>query len=112
MTAQNWSLKYPVQCAKCPWRVEVDPFEIPRGYDPQKHCDLESTIATDLSIPETLRIMACHDYHEEPCIGWLHNQLINNNLRLRLSMLTCDNAMDYKVIGKQHPTFKDTLPKK
>ena len=33
------------QCAKCPWKVSTDPYEIPDGYDVKKHRDLEGTIA-------------------------------------------------------------------
>jgi hypothetical protein len=110
MTAESWFLKNPRQCAKCPWKVDTNPFDVPRGYDPQKHCDLEDTIATDLSIPTTLKIMACHEHHREPCIGWLNNQIINNNIGLRVRMMTCENSGDIQIIGKQHPTFDDTLP--
>lgn len=28
------------QCAKCPWKVTTDPFDIPDGYCPTKHAAL------------------------------------------------------------------------
>lgn len=33
------------QCAKCPWRVDVDPNDIPGGYCPTKHAALCNTLA-------------------------------------------------------------------
>lgn len=41
----TWKLKRTAQCAKCPWRVDVDPHDIPNGYCEVKHRALESTIA-------------------------------------------------------------------
>ena len=41
----TWKLKRVVQCKKCPWRVDVDPHDIPNGYSETKHRALETTIA-------------------------------------------------------------------
>lgn len=112
---KKWQLKRTVQCAKCPWRVDVDPNTIPNGYDVAKHCALEKTIAkeNDFSFLATkeLRVMACHETHDAHCIGWLMNQVgPGNNIGLRLSMRDCTNADQIKTIGEQHERFEDTIP--
>ena len=109
-------LKRTTQCAKCPWRKGVNPHDIPNGYDEQKHCALESTIAKpgDISgaLSGTMRVMACHETRDAHCVGWLMNQLgPGNNIGLRISMSRCENLRDVKLCGKQHATFEDTLPK-
>jgi hypothetical protein len=115
--------------------VSTDPYQIPNGYDPEKHRKLEDTIAKgdDISglmeyltrgkgdgIPGLveyltrgkLRLMACHEEHETPCIGWLWNQLgPGNNIALRIKAHHCTNLGAVKVIGPQHERFEDTLPK-
>lgn len=109
---KEWSLKRTVQCAHCPWKVGVDPYEIPNGYDPEKHENLRKTIA----VPGELKLgglptMACHETENAHCIGWLNNQLgTGNNITLRLHALRCSNIGDIQVEGPQHPTFDDTLP--
>jgi hypothetical protein len=106
-------LKRTTQCAKCPWRKDVDPFDIPNGYDEQKHCALKSTIATGIAnvFSRELRIMACHETHDAHCVGWLHNQLgEGNNIGLRIAMRNCENIRDLRLVGEQHETFEDTLP--
>lgn len=113
-------LKRTKQCAKCPWRKDVDPHDIPNGYSEEKHAALKDTIADPASPiehlmkarEEGLRVMACHETHDAHCVGWLHNQLgEGSNIPLRLSMQGCENLDKLKVIGEQHPTFEDTLPK-
>ena len=107
-------LKRTVQCAKCPWRVDVDPTEIPNGYSEDKHCALKDTIAGEFRPSDlfgTLHIMACHETHDAHCIGWLMNQLgPGNNIALRLSMRNCTNVNKVRLIGEQHECFEDTLP--
>ena len=100
------------QCAKCPWRKGVDPHDIPNGYCPTKHRALEDTIAEPGALTfGTLRIMACHETHKEPCVGWLANQLgPGNNLALRLAVISGRIGADFKTIGPQHERFEDTLP--
>jgi hypothetical protein len=39
------------QCSKCPWRVDVDPRMIPRGYSEEKHRGLANTIAQPGQLP-------------------------------------------------------------
>lgn len=104
------------QCSKCPWRVDVDPCTIPRGYSAEKHRQLAGTIAqpSDL-LSSTLRIMACHNTpvgREQPCVGWLHNQLgVGNNLTLRLAVFVLKKiSPDYELVGEQRERFEDTLP--
>lgn len=111
----SWCLKRTKQCSKCPWREDVDPNNIPNGYDVDKHKALEKTIAEpgDISnLDEPLIVMACHETHDSHCIGWLHNQIgPGNNIPLRIKMLSCTNGQKIKVIGEQHQNFEDTIPK-
>ena len=115
MKQTPWKLKRLRQCDKCPWRKAIDPYEIPNGYDKEKHRALAGTIADpgDLShlyAPE-LRIMACHELHDTHCVGWLIHQLgPGNNIPLRINMLSCTNAAKLQTVGDQHETFGDTLP--
>lgn len=109
----TWRLKRTTQCAKCPWRVDVDPHDIPNGYSVKKHCALDGTIAKpgDFNFGDPLRVMACHETHDAHCIGWLVNQVgSGNNIGLRLSLRNCENARDIKLQGEQHKRFEDTLP--
>ena len=109
----SWKLKRTRQCEKCPWRIDVDPHDIPDGYCETKHRGLEKTIANEASFFSngTLRVMACHETDEAHCIGWLMNQLgPGNNLSMRMRMSSCENSKDIKLVGEQHETFEDTLP--
>lgn len=110
--SKTWKLKRTKQCAKCPWRVDVDPHDIPNGYCEQKHAALESTIAKDpISSLSQHTAMACHETHDTHCVGWLMHQLgPGNNIGLRLRMMNCENASKIKLVGEQHETFEDTLP--
>lgn len=57
--------------------------------------------------------MACHETEDAHCIGWLVNQLgPGNNIALRLAMRACENITAVKLLGAQHATFEDTLPRK
>ena len=115
--SKKFKLKRTVQCAKCPWKVGVNPHEIPDGYCETKHKNLESTIAKgiDLDLNKPLHIMACHhskDDDMQHCVGWVNNQLgVGNNIGLRIQMINCENIGDLKVKGKQCDKFEDTLPK-
>jgi hypothetical protein len=111
----SWKLKRTEQCSKCPWRVDTDPYDIPNGYDVEKHEKLEGTIAKDLdfNFNAPMRVMACHEMHDAHCIGWLKNQMgPGNNIRLRMAMRECENAGEIVLHGKQHERFEDTLPEK
>lgn len=110
-----WKLKRTRQCAKCPWRKDVNPRDIPNGYTEDKHRALGSTIAHGLDLSAlatgTLKVMACHESHTSHCIGWLANQVgPGNNIALRLRMSACANAGRIKLVGEQHSRFEDTLP--
>lgn len=100
------------QCAKCPWKVDTNPYEIPNGYDPKKHRALSNTCQpylTGLGKSE-LPVMACHETHDAYCVGWLHNQLgEGNNVALRIRMMSY-KPFKLQVDGRQHRTFADTLP--
>lgn len=110
-TGMTWKLKRTAQCSKCPWWVETDPYDIPNGYDVEKHRALKGTIAKPGSLQDTGRAMACHETDEAHCIGWLVNQLgPGNNIGLRMRMFTCENAKKIRLRGEQHETFEDTLP--
>ena len=100
------------QCKKCPWRKGVDPREIPDGYCERQHRALAATIARP-GVLSPLRMMACHETpigKENPCIGWLANQLgPGNNIPLRLA---AHNGLieEFRTVGEQHLSFEDTLP--
>lgn len=102
------------QCKKCPWRVDVDPHEIPNGYCPAKHANLRATIASGIQLGGTLRIMACHESKpgkELPCVGWLAHQLgPGNNILLRIRAMRDRSLTDFELVGEQHERFEDTLP--
>ncbi len=113
---KSWKLKRTSQCAKCPWRKDVDPNKIPNGYSREKHCALEKTIAKPADLSDlkskTMHVMACHETHDTHCIGWLVNQVgAGNNIALRIKMMACENAGEIKIAGKQHEKFAETLPK-
>ncbi len=59
----GWRLNRTVQCAKCPWKVGIDPHGIPNGYSKAKHAALSCMIAEPGSLRETGRAMACHEMH-------------------------------------------------
>ncbi len=103
------------QCAKCPWKVDVNPHDIPDGYCEVKHQNLKDTIAQEGALVGNNKAMACHHSKEGDemyCVGWLNHQLgVGNNLPLRLKMMSCDNIKDLKIYGEQHQKFEDTLPK-
>lgn len=95
------------QCKKCPWKVSTDPYDIPGGYDPEKHRQLKNTIAPSsateqllmlLDKDEPMRIIACHEFkvgHERPCVGSSRGEIRG----------------DYVIDGEQHACIEDTLPK-
>ena len=110
----KWKLKRTKQCAKCPWRKDVDPHDIPNGYCEVKHAALIKTIATPghLGKGESLPVMACHETADSHCIGWLSQQAgPGNNIPLRIQLMSCENASKVKLVGEQHDRFEDTLPK-
>ena len=114
---QKKHLKKEIQCAKCPWRVDTNPYNIPDGYSVELHKQLEKTIAPSNTLKQiespTLAAMACHESHpseEVYCIGWLINQLgEGNNIALRIEMFNYDLSK-VQTIGEQHQRFEDTLP--
>ncbi len=104
------------QCQHCPWRKDVDPFDIPDGYCPTKHRALTSTIANpgELRFGGKLRMMACHESTpgaEIPCAGWLMHQLGDgNNIALRMAVSQGHVDADVTLVGEQHATLRDTFP--
>lgn len=102
------------QCSKCPWKVTTDPHDIPNGYSVKKHRALKSTIAEPGDIPNLdagLRMMACHENHHVPCVGWITHQLgPGNNIALRIQVVIGDMDMDIELVGDQHPNLEATLP--
>lgn len=111
---KKWALKRTVQCRHCPFKKSSRLEDIP-GYNAEMHQGLAATIAVEgqMTIGATLNIMACHHSkpgHDDPCIGWLYNQLgPGNNIPLRLKMLSCRNAKDIKVVGEQVEVFQETF---
>lgn len=103
------------QCAKCPWKVDTDPNDIPNGYCATKHAALAGTVKSGLeSVGPQLRMMACHETKkgkELPCVGWLANQLgPGNNIGLRMAVAFGRVSADFELVGEQHECFEDTLP--
>ena len=102
------------QCEHCPWKKSTDPYDIPGGYDVDKHRALKSTIVSGTRSLRNDRAMSCHEYPSEdrmPCVGWLHNQLgAGNNIGLRLAVVVGQIDGDYELGGPQHDRFEDTLP--
>ncbi len=117
----TWKLKRTTQCAKCPWRVDVDPHDIPDGYSVEQHRALVGTIAPPpgeqvpgLFEARPIRVMSCHEHtlaEEVECIGWLSNQMgPGNNIQLRMKLMDCENFRQLQTVGEQHQRFEDTLP--
>lgn len=110
----GWKLRRTAQCSHCPWRVDVDPHDIPDGYSEAMHHALAATIAEPgaLPVPDApLHAMACHETDDAHCVGWLHHQLgKGNNLALRMRMVSCSNIGSLRLRGEQHPSFEATLP--
>ena len=104
------------QCATCPWKVGANPREIPNGYSERKHAALRSTIADGATFLNSIKIMACPKTavgREQPCVGWLANQLgPGNNLALRLAVFQKQVDANFELDGEQHERFEDTLPKR
>lgn len=69
----SWKLKRTSQCDKCPWKKDVNPFDIPNGYDLEKHKGLKNTIAEPGHYdPDNrqLKVMSCHEIEDSHCVGW------------------------------------------
>ena len=100
------------QCEKCPWKVSTDPYEIHRGYCPEKNLALESTIAepSSLRVDGKLYIMACHETQALPCVGGLRQFGPGNNLLLRFRCIPGGIDADVETVGSQHESFDATLP--
>ncbi|PTT02347.1 hypothetical protein DBR11_04995 [Pedobacter sp. HMWF019] len=114
--SEKFKLTLTKQCAKCPWKVSTNPYEIPGEYSKELHEKLGDIIPDPDPLKYTpvkeLRVMGCHLSHKDYCIGYLHNQLNSgHNLALRLRFFKCENAKDIQIVGPQHKTFEDTLPK-
>jgi hypothetical protein len=107
------------QCANCPWKVDRDLSKI-TGYNRDNHQDLNGTIANpDIDISEVIhqvttpmRLMGCHystDDLQLPCIGWIYNQLRNNNLALRMALIRSRQVKKLEIDGPQRVTFAETF---
>lgn len=107
------------QCKNCPWKVDRDLRTIP-GYNRENHQKLNLTIANpDLDFSEVvsqltnpMRIMVCHystTNLELPCIGWVYNQLRNNNLALRIALIRSSHVEKLEIDGPQRTTFAETF---
>ena len=93
--------------------MSTDPYDIPNGYEVEKHQALRDTIAEPgaLDFSKAISVMACHETHKAHCIGWMAHQLgIGENLVLRLETMTCTNIEKMQIVGEQHPNFESTLP--
>lgn len=69
----KFKLKRTKQCAKCPFKVSTNPYDIPDGYDVELHKGLSCTIAKEGEYNfGNNQAMACHhsDGNDEMyCIG-------------------------------------------
>ena len=107
------------QCAKCPWKVSTNPYDIPNGYCVKRHQALRNTIAEPGALRPLggeMRMMACHESKpgkELPCVGWLAQQLgPGNNIALRLYVINKPELAQFTLVGRQHQRLEDTLPKR
>lgn len=103
------------QCKNCPWKLSVNPADIPNGFDYDSHKRiLENAPKEGQIYVEKLHIMSCHnsnDNDEMFCIGWLKNQLgSGNNIPLRIKMMNYSNVSKIKTFGKQKADFKLVKP--
>ena len=107
------------QCKICPSKEDRDLSTI-LGYRQENHQKLYQTIAnpdihfsqvvSQLTTP--MRIMVCHYSTDEellPCIGWVYNQLRNNNLALRLALIRSTSVKNIEIDGAQRQTFAETF---
>jgi hypothetical protein len=114
--AKTFNLGRTKQCEGCPWKASVDPNSIPNGLDRNSHARLLSSTALpgEYVAPGTpLIIMQCHDSTDrkpQHCAGWLHNQLGENNIPLRIALSGCQNINRLQVDGIQRESFQDLLP--
>ena len=113
-----FKLDRPKQCKNCPWRKDADLSKIPHYYSIQ-HGNLNKTIQTQpveeqIKKPQLGTVMLCHHTKTSEikgaCIGWIHNQINNNNIGLRVLMLSCENRAAIRIDGEQLKTFEDALP--
>jgi hypothetical protein len=62
-----------------------------------------------------IRSMACHESKEgkeKHCVGWLMNQLgEGNNIPLRMAVAMGQIDGNVELVGEQHMTLEETLPK-
>ncbi|MEG3907830.1 DUF6283 family protein [Microcoleus sp. POL10_C6] len=104
------------QCANCPWKVDRDLKQIP-DYNRENHEALKGTIVDPtLDLYEQLAspnvAMGCHYSTDEKlleCVGWIYNQLRNNNLALRLVLMRSNQISRLGMDGAQRATFAETL---
>lgn len=104
------------QCANCSWKVDRDLSKV-SGYNRENHEDLKGTIANphqdlleQLTSPKIA--LGCHystDKKLLECVGWIYNQLRNNNLPLRLVLMRSNQIKDLEIDGEQRATFAETL---
>ena len=90
------------------------------GYNRENHQDLNGTIAnphTDLSevihqLTSPKVAMGCHYSTDDKlleCVGWIYNQLRNNNLALRLVLMRSDQIKKLEIDGAQRANFVESL---
>ena len=107
------------QCGNCPWKVDRDLTKIP-GYNRENHQALNETIAdphNDISdvfhqLTSPKVAMGCHYSTDDKlleCVGWIYNQLCNNNLALRLVLMRSAQIKKLEIDGAQRQTFAETF---
>lgn len=106
------------QCSGCPWRLDVDPADIPNGFNYEVHRKLGEDIrgtSTQLGSDAPIHMMACHETKEnrgeKPCVGWLVHQLgTGGNFLLRIRAMRDDGFADVETIGDQRVSYDEILP--
>ena len=103
------------QCVTCPWRADVDPWNMPGGHGyvlPEMLSSHTPSGMESLATP-VLRVATCHEAaiaKKLPCVGWLVHQLgPGNNFAVRLAVLRGSIDANVRTLGKQRDLPEEIL---